>query len=439
MWVWPRLGRCPSHPHRACVVLAAAVKIVHAADLHLDSPLAGLERHEGVPADQIRGATRRAFTGLVDLCVEQQAALLVIAGDLFDGDWRDYSSGLFFAAQMRRARAAGVRIAWLRGNHDAASHITRYLELPGIEELGVKRPQTVVYEELGVAVHGQGFAAREVTDDLAQHYPAPLAGLLNMGLLHTSVTGREGHQPYAPCGLETLVDRGYDYWALGHVHTREVLHERPWVVFPGNLQGRHARETGPKGATLIDVEGGRIASVEPVSLDVVRWAALDVDVSEAGSFDDAVELTRDAMEAALGAADGRLLVVRVVVSGAARVHSALRREPERFASQIRVEAGDLGRVFIEKVRVATRDRVDPARLRERSDAVGQLARSLVALRAEPSALVELAPELSELAKKLRPLGDALGVPLPDDPRVLADALDDVEALILPRLLALEDP
>ena len=278
-----------------------------------------------------------------------------------------------------------------------------------------------------------------MTDDLAQHYPAPLAGLLNMGLLHTSVTGREGHQPYAPCGLETLVDRGYDYWALGHVHTREVLHERPWVVFPGNLQGRHARETGPKGATLIDVEGGRIASVEPVSLDVVRWAALDVDVSEAGSFDDAVELTRDAMEAALGAADGRLLVVRVVVSGAARVHSALRREPERFASQIRVEAGDLGRVFIEKVRVATRDRVDPARLRERSDAVGQLARSLVALRAEPSALVELAPELSELAKKLRPLGDALGVPLPDDPRVLADALDDVEALILPRLLALEDP
>src|SRR5690606_1050772 len=94
------------------------VKFVHAADLHLDSPLRGLPVYEGAPVDEIRGATRRACEILVELCVGEGAALLVIAGDLYDGDWRDYSTGLFFVQQMARLRDAGVQVAWVRGNHD---------------------------------------------------------------------------------------------------------------------------------------------------------------------------------------------------------------------------------------------------------------------------------------------------------------------------------
>src|SRR5437762_1880645 len=141
------------------------MKIVHAADLHLDSPMRGLLRYEGAPVQAIRDATRRALENLVDLCLDEKAALLVVAGDVFDGNWRDYNTGLFFAAQMSRLRAASVDVVLLRGNHDAASQITRNLRLPdNVRELSVDRPETIAFELLGIAVHGQVFATRSVSD-----------------------------------------------------------------------------------------------------------------------------------------------------------------------------------------------------------------------------------------------------------------------------------
>src|SRR3954468_20138263 len=129
------------------------MKFVHAADLHLDSPLSGLSKYEGAPVEQIRGATRRALENLVKLCLHEQAQLLVIAGDLYDGDWRDYSTGLFFNRQMAALRAAGVRVVWIRGNHDAASKLTAHLNLPdNVRELSHKKPDSRIMEDLGLAI-----------------------------------------------------------------------------------------------------------------------------------------------------------------------------------------------------------------------------------------------------------------------------------------------
>ena len=186
------------------------MKLVHAADLHLDSPLRGLERYEGAPVERVRGATRRALENLVEFCIEEGAELLLLAGDLYDGNWKDYSTGLFFAKQMSRLREAGIRVALIRGNHDAASQITKHLRLPeNVLEFSQRKPETHVFEDLGIAVHGQSFATRDVTEDLATRYPQAVPSLLNVGLLHTCA-GREGHDPYAPCSVETLISKGYD-------------------------------------------------------------------------------------------------------------------------------------------------------------------------------------------------------------------------------------
>ncbi|HEX9619515.1 MAG TPA: DNA repair exonuclease, partial [Polyangiaceae bacterium] len=290
----------------------STLRVLHAADLHLDSPLSGLDRYEGAPVERLRGATRRAFSNLVDFCVEEEVKLLLIAGDLYDGNWRDYSTGLFFVGEMARLREAGVRVVWIRGNHDAASKLTKHLRLPeNVRELPYRSAGSVVFEDWGVAVHGRGYPEPHVTEDLVRDYPAPHSGLLNFGLLHTALDGRVGHEPYAPCSLRTLLDRGYDYWALGHVHTREVLHENPWVVFPGNLQGRQLRESGSKGATLISVDGASIARVEHVALDVVRWAFVAVDVAEAANPDDVLELVSRELARAAQEAEGRLVAARV--------------------------------------------------------------------------------------------------------------------------------
>src|SRR5690606_2935920 len=120
--------------------------------------------------------------------------------------------------------------------------------------------------------------------------------MFNIGLLHTCATGRAGHEPYAPCRLSTLLSKGYDYWALGHVHQREVLHEHPWVVFPGNLQGRHMKEVGEKGATIVDVEAGRVVDVQHRALDVVRFAQREVALEPESDVDGAMQAAFAAME-----------------------------------------------------------------------------------------------------------------------------------------------
>ena len=353
------------------------MKILHTADLHLDSPMRGLERYEGVPLEQMRGATRTALTNLVDLCLREQVQLLVIAGDLYDGDWKDYSTGLFFMRQLVRLREGQVKVALIRGNHDAHSAITRHLKLPEhVTELSTHAPQSLVYDAFGVVVHGQGFAKRAVTKDLAARYPDAVAGAFNIGLLHTCASGRQGHERYAPCKLETLLSKGYDYWALGHVHQREVLHEAPWVVFCGNLQGRHARETGPKGASLVEVVDGRVTQVEHQVVDAVRWARCDIDASECGSGYDVVECVRQALQAAAVAAEGRTLAARVEVRGASGAHAALRDDEDRWRHEVRNIAIDVGDVWIEKVVLRTQPRQARGELAERDDAVGQVVKAL---------------------------------------------------------------
>ena len=360
------------------------MKFVHAADLHIDSPLRGLERYEGAPVELVSGATRRALEHLVELCLEEGAKLLVLAGDLYDGDWKDYSTGLFFCRQMARLREANVAVVWIRGNHDAASRLTQHLRpTDNVHELSHVRPSTreLDVDGVSVAVHGQGFPKAKVTDDLSERYPAPIAGAFNLGLMHTALDGREGHDAYAPCRVESLVNKGYDYWALGHVHQREEVRRDPWVVFPGNLQGRHARETGAKGATLVTVLNGRVERVEHRALDEVRWVHLTYDAGSAASADDVIDAVRERLAGEVSDAEGRLIAARVSVLGATRAHAQLSTNAERLQHEIRASALDVGRdaAWIEKVILKTRPEGDPIALRARQDPLGALLRSLEAL------------------------------------------------------------
>ncbi len=330
------------------------MKFVHAADLHLDSPIRNLPRYDGAPVEAARGATRSALSRLVTLCVDEGVSMLLLAGDLVDAHGRDYKTGLFFVREMLRLRDSGILVFSVRGNHDAASRVVQCLLLPdNVTELGLDEPETIVVERLGVALHGQSYRERTTTENLASGYPRPVSGTLNVGILHTSATGREGHDTYAPCTLRELKRIGYDYWALGHVHAREVLCRAPHVVFPGNLQGRSMRERGPKGATLVTVEGMRVKDVEPKALDVLRFCVCEVDVAEAASFDAILEMTASALRRLLEHDDSedRILVVRIMLDGSPGVGVLLARAPSRCLDPIRRLATGIGRgrIWVEQV------------------------------------------------------------------------------------------
>ena len=378
-------------------------RFLHGADIHLDSPLKGLEAYRDAPVEQIRGAVRRAFDRLIDLALEEEVAFLLLAGDLFDGDWKDYNTGIYFMNRMGRLKEAGIRVFIVSGNHDAASQITRALRFPdNVVLFSHKKAETRILDDLGVAVHGRSFPSRSVSEDLTRDYPQGAQGLFNIGLLHTSLTGRPGHEPYAPCTPAALESKGYQYWALGHVHQREEVSRDPWIVFPGNIQGRHIRETGPKGCTLVTVEEGRVSRVEHRDLDVLRWAVCRVDLSKCETGDECVDLVRQAFENESGKAEGRPIAVRLVLEGITLLHGNLHERSVHWVEEFRAVAASLMGVWLEKVVFATRKKIDPHVSGLKGTPLYALERAVEAMRQEGSGLLDLIPECESLRSKLPP-------------------------------------
>ena len=412
-------------------------RFLHAADIHLDSPLVGLDRYESAPVDAVRGATRHAFENLVRVAIDEELAFVLLAGDLYDGDWKDYRTGLFFVDQMTKLREAKIHVFVVSGNHDAASRLTKNLRPPdNVHFLSDKKPETLLVEAFDVAIHGQGFATQAVTENLAAAYPIADPGLFHMGLLHTSLDGREGHAHYAPTSSQVLVQKGYQYWALGHVHRREVVSRDPWIVFPGNLQGRHAREVGPKGCSLVTVENGAVAGVEECHVEVLRWSVCRVDVDGAGTTSDVLDRVSCALTSEAELTDGRALAIRVEVTGSTACHDELAANPDHWIQEIRaltpgVSSAD---VWIEKVRFTTSRPIDLAAWATRDDAIGSFLRDFTATADSPDETAALQDALSDVRKVLPPellSGDE--VVDPHAPELLARLVAEARELLIAQI------
>ncbi len=332
-------------------------RFIHAADIHLDSPLSGLSRKDEAFSDIVRGATRRAFSNVVDLAIDEGASLVVIAGDLYDGTWKDQSTGQFAIRELARLSRAGIRSVVLFGNHDAESRVSRHFTPPdGVHLLSNQRCETVRFDDLGVAVHGRSYKDAATTENIAATYCPPDRGLLNIAALHTALGGHEGHANYAPCTADELRASGHDYWALGHVHEPSVRSEHPWIVFPGNTQGRHARETGAKGAMVVHVEDGEVRAVEHRATDEARWAHIEVDARGATDGAEAVAEIRRMLGGAVGTADGRPMAARINLLIDGEVGRLMRGDPAWTEGEVRAAAAAVSPdLWIERVRVQVTD------------------------------------------------------------------------------------
>ncbi|NMB02134.1 MAG: DNA repair exonuclease [Firmicutes bacterium] len=409
------------------------VKFIHAADIHLDSPLKGLQRYEGAP-EHLQGATRQAFDNLIELALEEAVDFLLIAGDLYDGDWRDYSTGLYFVNRMHQLREANILVFIVRGNHDAASQITHQLTLPAnVVDFSCQKAETIILEHLGVAIHGQGFLERAVTANLSKNYPHPVPSYFNIGLLHTALDGREGHEPYAPCSISDLVSKGYDYWALGHVHGREIVHEKdPWIVYPGNLQGRHVNETGSKGCTLVTLQDGRVESLTHHTLDVLRWCKLTIDCANSTTPDEVLDLVRSQLQQEISLAQGRILAVRLELVGASFAHKALQSEPERWLNEIRLVLQEVATdgAWLEKVKFGTTPKRNLDQLAKEHLPIGFLLSYFTHAEQDLDLIAEIKSEFQILKSKL-PADLLCHYPELnlEDPAILGEFLRDAKSLI----------
>jgi DNA repair exonuclease SbcCD nuclease subunit len=376
------------------------MRFIHAADIHLDSPLHGLSAYPDAPAEMLRNASRDAFTALVSTAIDEKADFMVIAGDLYDGTWRDHNTGIFFCREMGRLRRAGIPVYLLFGNHDAESEMTRQLQLPdNVRTFSTRKAETFRIDELRVALHGHSFKERETTANLVTGYPPPVPGFFNIGVLHTALEGNTVHANYAPCSIAELHAKGYQYWALGHVHEYAIWQESSTIVFPGNLQGRNIRETGRRGAVMVTVDESGELTVDRLFIDVLRWESVVVDASPCSTLNDVARAAGAQLEALVKSAPSAVPhAVRVTITGASEAHGELFGLEAQLRSEVLAQIAAIGhdRLWLEKVRVQTTPVGNGGNLEGRADAIADLQGLLVEAESDPEFLKMLRERLITL-------------------------------------------
>lgn len=323
------------------------VRILHTADVHLDSPLASLALRDKGLSEAVDTATRVAFQKITETAIAERATALLIAGDLFDGKQRSARTAVFLTNQLDRLREADVRVFYIKGNHDAENPLTGSLELPDNVHVFSGRGEKVQLTD-DIWIHGVSFTGRQAPDSLLTKFPAPVSGAINIALLHTSLSGAPGHDVYAPCAVNELLTMGFDYWALGHVHKRQIHSEKPWVVMPGIPQGRDIGEAGPKSASLLTISDGKI-DVTEVPTSVVEFITDSLDISGAESNDELRIQLRKHIKNTAARLDAKACVLRICLYGAPLRHWQILRDSDYWREQVAEIARETDRLWIDKL------------------------------------------------------------------------------------------
>ncbi len=388
-----------------------AYRFVHAADVHLDSPLRSLALRNPELAELIGGATRRALSRIVDLCLDEQVDALLLAGDLYDGDQTSMKTARFLAEEVRRLHEAGVRAFIIRGNHDALSRITRELVFPPTVKVFGGRAEVAMDERSGhvpVAIHGLSFSQPHAPECLLGKFKPAVDGAVNIGIMHTSLAGAAGHDPYAPCSLADLQGAGFRYWALGHVHKRSVVKDGACaIVMPGMPQGRDINEAGAKSVTLVTIGDDRSIRIEERATGVAQFERVSVDATRIEDWRNLLAAVERALERTRTATPSQHLVARLRIAGATPLAWRIRRDLDLLKAEIDARASLVGACWVEKIEADCRP---PGEAGASGDPLGELRRLIQdEVLGSDAFRAELAGVVDELRTQLPPeCRDSLG-------------------------------
>jgi len=364
------------------------LRILHTADLHLDSPLRSLALKDDRLAAQVRDASRHALETMVQYCIDEDVAAFLIAGDLYDGQERSAKTAAYLAGQMQRLADAGVQVFYIKGNHDAENPIAGEIALPANVHVFDGKGGMVQLGDHPVYIHGVSFRGRHAPDSLLPKYKAPVPGAVNIAMMHTSLMGAAGHDLYAPCSVAELAQTDFDYWALGHVHKRQVHGQNPWIVMPGMPQGRDIGEAGPKSASILTVQDGQI-DVSELLTSLLEFRACDCVMDGVETDDD----VRDALRGCLKAEAGRgAAILRLRLTGQTTMAWRLRQLADYWQANIAQMAESIGGLWLEKLILD----VSPPSATGTDSAVGEIEQLMHEVATSPASRENLGKELDQM-------------------------------------------
>ena len=347
-------------------------RFIHCADLHLDSQFKGLAVKDDHWAKEMRESTFSALDRMVELAKSKEVDLVVLAGDVFDSDERSVRAQFRFRDAMSRLGEDGIRCFIACGNHDPLDEWKDSVRLPENVHRFSAEGEVVTLTKNGRSfahVAGISYPVRDVREDLSPHLTSN-DDVFSIAVLHCNL-GSDDHYPYSPTTKEALLQRGFDYWALGHVHGRGILNERPHIVYPGNSQGRHVNERGVKGCYLVTVKGAAVSSMDFLPLSPFVWGRAEVDISGHATMDSLVDST-DLSQV------GNILELEFVGRGPLDTELRDHEKSEEMASLICSRSN----ARLARFRVKTRPELDLESLRQGKDLLASVLRSVDGLEQE---------------------------------------------------------
>lgn len=260
------------------------VTFIHTADLHLDSPFKGLANTPIQLFQEIKESTFLAFEKLITTAIDKNVDFILITGDLFDNEKQSLKAQIRLKRAFERLQEKQINVYLSYGNHDFINGNIHHVAYP--DNVYIFLDDTVrsfVFEKEGkplAAITGFSYVNRAIKENKMSEYKIqhPEAAF-QIAMLHGSIQGNEEHDTYAPFQISDLTAKEFDYWALGHIHKREVLKEDPLIVYPGNIQGRHRKETGEKGCYYVELSPAN-QEMEFISLQNILFTPIKIDVSE---------------------------------------------------------------------------------------------------------------------------------------------------------------
>jgi DNA repair protein SbcD/Mre11 len=294
---------------------------------------------------------------IVDLCLEERVDALMLAGDLYDGDQTSMKTARFLAEQIGRLHQVGIRVFVVRGNHDALSRITKELIFPDSVKVFSGRADAVTIDRptgnFPVVIHGLSFTQPHAPESLITKYKPVVVGAVNIGIMHTSLGGGAGHDPYAPCSVADLQATGFRYWALGHVHKRSVVEGACAIVMPGMPQGRDISESGVKSVTLVTVRDDLSILIEERTTSIAEFERVSVNASGLDDWRDLIAAVTRALHQTREAAVSEHVVARLRVTGNTPLSWRIRRDLDLLKAEADNRGALIGACWIEKLEVAT--------------------------------------------------------------------------------------
>jgi DNA repair exonuclease SbcCD nuclease subunit len=334
------------------------IRFLHAADLHLDSPFKGLSHLPQQIFDQIRKSTFQSLTNLINAAIHHHVDFVLLAGDLFDLEQRSLIAQATLRKELLRLNEAGIQVYIIHGNHDYLTDDHTLFKYPDNVHIFTGEVERKTYlkdkEELA-CIYGFSYKQRHLTENMTSYYEKEDKTIpFHIGMLHGNFSGREEHDPYAPFTLPDLLDKEFHYWALGHIHKREILHYHPPIVYPGNIQGRHKKEQGDKGCYLVDLLEDGIPELTYIETSAIQWEELEIPINELQSVDQLMEKTKQAVDAIRLEGKGKLL--RLTYTGNGNLHGFLQEESNQEELQLLLNEGEENNtsfVYIYTLRVRT--------------------------------------------------------------------------------------